>query len=130
MIGEATYSILAAASDVTDLVSTRIYPELAPENVTLPYVVFSVISTIPSDIKDGGSPIDRVNVQLDIYASTTVERDSIGEATRTALDRFSGTAGTVSVQSVRFDGQTTGTPADQLRIFWLSQDYVFRLPRT
>ena len=39
------YAVLVATADVTALCGTRLYPDEAPTNPTLPYVVFQRIST-------------------------------------------------------------------------------------
>ena len=49
------------------LVDKRIYPMIAPENTTTPYIVWQVISAQPQNTLDGTTHHEWVRVQIDIY---------------------------------------------------------------
>ena len=68
-VGAAIYSLLVNDSAVSALVGTRIYPELAEEGASAPYVVYSVVSNTPSDTKDG-TPIDEAQLEIFSVGST------------------------------------------------------------
>lgn len=129
MIGKAIYSILSNDAGVTALVGTKIYPDIIPLGTAYPATVYSVVSTTPTNVKDGASTLDATVVQVDIYSDDYSEAQSIASAIRTALDTYSGTVATVKVDSCRFAGESTGRFGEETLIFWISQDYNFRIKR-
>ena len=68
-VGKAIYNILSNTTAVTDIVTTKIYPEIAPQNETQPYIVYSVVSNSPSDTKDDNGNIDEA--QIEVYCFNT-----------------------------------------------------------
>ena len=56
--GSAIYTILTGDQSLVALVSSRIYPEAAPENVVSPFVVYSVQSVDPIRVKNSTSTIE------------------------------------------------------------------------
>ena len=57
-IGLAIYKILVSAADVTALVSTRIYPNVAKQTSAFPFIVYQTTGVDPNDTKDGVSTVD------------------------------------------------------------------------
>jgi hypothetical protein len=56
--------------ELKSLVGNRVYPLVAPQNVTLPFIIYTRISNTPQNVIEGGSTIDQVRIQVDTYAST------------------------------------------------------------
>jgi|LakMenEpi03Aug12_release.lakeMendotaPanAssembly.Ray.scaffolds.fasta_scaffold1438389_2 hypothetical protein len=129
MIGKAIYGKLSATTAVTAITSTRIYPDMATQDATYPFIVYSVADTAPTDIKDGVSPLDIVSVGLMIYADSYAVAIDLAEKVRTALDRMSGTYDGVNVQSCKFNGQSSGSMHLDKHIFIVEQEYQFRQNR-
>lgn len=91
MIREAVYTILSGDSNVTDEVSTRIYPMNAPQNPTFPFVIFE-ISQDPEYTKDGAAPLVYTDLDIYIYCKGSPRaNDTIADVLKTALDQYSGT---------------------------------------
>ena len=133
-VGQIIYGILSATSGVTSLVSTRIYPDMAPQNAAFPYIVFQKLSTQPTDTKEGVSPLDKILVQIDCYSGSYDTSHTIAAAIRTALDRYSGTINGHVVDKIIFSNDSSGSPQDVpttagSMIYWASQDYEIRLKR-
>jgi hypothetical protein len=133
-VGEIIYGILSATTGVTTLVSTRIYPDMAPQNATFPYIVFQKLSTTPTDTKEGVSPLDKMLVQIDCYSNNYDTAHTIAAAIRVALDRYTGTINGHKVDKIIFSNDSSGSPQDVptttgSMIFWASQDYEIRLKR-
>jgi hypothetical protein len=133
-VGQIIYGILSATTGVTSLVSTRIYPDMAPQNATFPYIVFQKLSTTPTDTKEGVSPLDKMLVQIDCYSNNYDTAHSIAAAIRVALDRYTGTINGHKVDKIIFSNDSSGSPQDVptttgSMIFWASQDYEIRLKR-
>lgn len=130
-VGLAIRNILSADSAVQTLVSGRLYPELAPEGVSMPYLVYSVVSNSPSDAKDG-TPIDEAQVELFSVASTYTAANDLADKVRAAMDRKSATVsvaeGDVVVQSCHYTNEVTEVSADR-KTYVSIQDYTIRIKR-
>ena len=71
-VGKAIYNILSNTTAVTDIVSTKIYPEIAPQNESQPYIVYSVVSNSPSNTKDDNGEIDEAAIEAVSYTHLTL----------------------------------------------------------
>lgn len=129
MIGKVIYDILSSDGTVSGEVSTRIYPDTVPQNASFPYITYSVINTLPTDDKDGGSQLDVVGVQVDIYSRDYSEAQTIATGCRAALDRYSGTNNSVKVDKIKFSNESSRNYQQDLGVFWVSQDYDIRVKR-
>lgn len=96
----ALYARLGAVSGVTDLVSTRIYPLVAPQNASLPLVVVNRIGEIHEHHTTAAAGIARASMQIDCWAATLDAAVAVGDAVRAALDGWSGTSASIVVRSV------------------------------
>lgn len=128
MIGQAIYSILNGTTAITDVV-TGIFPVVAKQGAAFPYIIHQQVTTLPTDQKDGGSPLDQVRYQIDTYAKTKASADGIAENIRTALDRYSGTAASVAIQSIKFLDQFDGAFEEELVVYRVTQEFQIRQHR-
>jgi hypothetical protein len=127
--GKVIYGILGATSAVTTLVSTRIYPHVAPQGTTMPYVIFSTVQVRPSDSKAVASKLDVYEVELVIYDKNYTSACSIAEAIRTALDQYTNqTVNTIVVQSITFDSGMDMYD-DTANVFIIQHNYNMRIAR-
>jgi len=126
MIGKALYGKLSATAAVTALVSTRIFPDMATQDATYPFIVYTNDATQPTDVKDSTSPLDVVTMSVMIYSNSYSQAQDIAAAVRTALDRMTGTVQGVNVQSCRFEGQNSAQMEFDKHVFVIEQSYVFR----
>ena len=90
----AIYSELSTTAEVIAVVGTRIYPQVAPLTVSYPFIVYSVINSIPEHHMGGASALTNVSMQLDVWAVTVAELLDIVEVLRNDLDGFRGDMGT------------------------------------
>jgi len=66
MIGKALYGKLSATAAVTALVSTRIFPDMATQDATYPFIVYTNDATQPTDVKDSAAAGRRYHERNDI----------------------------------------------------------------
>jgi hypothetical protein len=85
MIEQSLYSALTNDSTVSALVSTRIYPVIAPQSAALPMIVYQRVSTVPVTSIDGDSGLDSVRMQVSCWAKTYAETKSLAAAVRSAV---------------------------------------------
>lgn len=104
-VGLAIYSILSSDSDISDLVSTRIFPNVAPQTTAFPFIIYDVDGDTPTDTKDGVSELDVNSVMVSCYSETYTEACDLALSIRTALDRLpDSTYGTIKIQSSEYRG--------------------------
>lgn len=90
---ESIYAKLSTTSGVTALVSTRIYPDVIPQDIAMPAVAYQRITAVREMAHDGPSGLASVRVQFTIAAASYSSAKAIAAVIRTTLDGFSGTMG-------------------------------------
>ena len=131
-IGAETRTYLQTKSAVTDLVSTRMYPDALPENVTLPAAVLNVISTSShEDLNSGASTAASSRVQIDSYAATRSGSVALAEAIRKAAfqgvnevsfgSTYVGAVNCLEAARYAIDNPDDGSSLDR---YITSQDYM------
>lgn len=128
-LGKAIYDILSTDGTVSASVSTRIYPDTVPQQAAFPFIAYTLVSTAPTDIKDGVSPLDTISLQVDIYSQDYGVTQGLNDAVRTALDRYRGTNNGVVIDGIRFANTGAGRYDEELEVYWVSQDYDVRINR-
>lgn len=124
-VGTSIFQLLSNDAAVTAEVGSRIYPALAAQQPTLPFITYEGIQVTPADTKDGGSTLDEVRAEVVIYAATYGAAAALAEKVRTALDRQNATNEISSIQSIQFtDAQNE--LLDSPRRFLVVQDYKIR----
>ena len=82
----AIRTFLLSKSSITGIVGTRIYSFPAPQNATMPYIMISRTFETPGRNLVAPDERYRESWQIDAYASTDTEAESIKEAVRNELD--------------------------------------------
>ena len=98
--GSEIYGYLSGVSGVTNIVSTRIYPVRLPDAPTLEAIVYTVISAPRTEDLSGSSGLGTAIVQIDCWANTYSEANTLAEAVRQAMQGYSGTMGGTTVEGV------------------------------
>ena len=74
------FTILSGAATVTAIVSTRIYPLVAPYDATMPCVSYRLLGVDRYETQSGPSNLDKYTVRVSIYAATYDDLHSLMEA--------------------------------------------------
>ena len=102
-IGKAIYNILSTTTNISDLVGTRIFPNVAPQTTTFPFIIYDVNGVQPNDTKDGASTLDTNDVMISCYSETYSQASDLAQKIRVAMDRINeGTYGGEQIQSSQF----------------------------
>lgn len=96
---EALVTRLLAVAGLTALTATRIYWNLAPQNVAKPYVVLTRVTGIRDMKMSGPSGLVESRVQVDCYGATYASAKGVALQAETALSGYKGT-----VSTTIFDG--------------------------
>ena len=126
--GKAIYSILTSDSDVSAIIGTRVYPQIAAQGAAFPFVVYVLQDTSPSDTKSGVSTLDEVRYDIVVASETYAEASDLTNKIRTALDRYTGTVAGVVIDSIQFiDLDADNDPGTET--FVTSSEYIIRVKR-
>lgn len=92
-IESALFNHLTNKASITALISDRVYNQLGPEGAAYPFITFTVLSTDHTHSMGGAVGLVNVNMQIDIWAESQIDRVTVTEAIRNALDGFKGAMG-------------------------------------
>jgi len=123
---ESLAGYLLSATALSALVASRIYWVRAPQGVSKPYVLLTLIGS-PRDMKmSGPSGLRMSRVQIDCCGLTYTNTKGVARAVEVRLSGFRGTAGTTTFDGVFLDSERDGledgdTPDDLARV---SMDFL------
>ena len=95
-IEEALNIYLLATSSVTNIVSTRIYPNVIPQDAAMPALAYQRISASRDMAHDGPAGMAYPRFQLTCLATTYGGAKALCNALRVALDGYRGLMGGAS----------------------------------
>lgn len=124
---ESLVARLEAVSGVTDLVSTRIYPDKLPQSATLPAITYQRISTIRETAMGNDTGIARARFQVTSFAATYAALKGVTEAVRAALQRFRGASGGVTVDDCFLENELDlySGDEDEAGVYAVAQDFIW-----
>ena len=129
--GLAIYHILYNDSDVSSTVSDRIYPEIAPEGATIPYIVYSIVSNTPVETKEE-TVIDEATIELFTVSNKYKNLMTLADKVRSAMDRaqYTSTAAglEITVQSIIYTNEVTEVNQER-NTYVAIQDYTMRIKK-
>jgi hypothetical protein len=128
IVGKAIYYLLSNHSNLTDIVGTRIFPEVAEQDSANPFVIYTVVSNEPNDTHEGPSQLDVAQVDVVFYSTSYTQAIDMGEAAREVLDRVAGTYNGVHVQSCQYTSEVIDFE-DYSRSYVITQSYDVRIVR-
>ncbi len=107
LLEEVLFTKLSGTTTITNIVGKRIYPQLAPDKASKPYLVYNRISGPREQIMGGKSGVAYPRIQITCWASTYTAVKTLAEAVRMALEAVVNTAwGTVTILACIFEGDT------------------------
>jgi len=104
-IGVGIRTYLLTKSTITDIVGTRIYPAILPQNAELPAIVYDVIGGRPDDVLTGASGSFRANVDLDCISTNHITSNNLAEQVRLVVQGYFGAMGDEQVNAARLTGR-------------------------
>jgi hypothetical protein len=129
MIGKLIYSRLSTDGAILAYVGSKIYPDIVPQNVQYPFVVYTITNSIPVDYKDGQSNLEEISLQVDVYTQNYDDTQDLANLIRNRLDRFVGTVEGVEVQSIKYTASDSQVYNAELSVYWMSVDFLAKMKR-
>jgi len=118
---------LVGSTAVTSLVSTRIYPVLAPASAALPFVTWRRAGIQREQTLSVPMGVPRVSVDYAIYATTYEQARDVADAMRVVLDGYGGTADNTEVKQASLENESddfvTLAGADMPPVYQITQSY-------
>jgi len=99
-------SALVGTTAVTSLVSSRIYPVLAPASASLPFVTWRRSGIQREQTLGGPMGMPRVSVEYSIYGTTYEEARQVADAMRLVLDGYGGTSNNTEVKQTSLEDES------------------------
>jgi hypothetical protein len=120
-------SALVGSTSVTSIMSTRIYPILAPASAALPFAVWRRSGIQRNQSLSGPQGIPRVSVEYSIYATTYEQARDAADAFRRALDGYGGSLENTSIEHASLENEVddfvTLQGADMPPVYSVTQTY-------
>ena len=129
MIGKLIYSRLSTDGSITAYIGTKIYPDITPQNVQYPFVVYTITNSLPVDYKDGQSNLEEITLQEDVYTQSYDDTQDLANLIRNRLDRFTGTVEGVEVQTIKYVSSDSQVFNAELSVYWMSIDFMINMKR-
>jgi hypothetical protein len=129
MIGKLIYSRLSTDGSITDYVGTKIYPDITPQNVQYPFVVYTIVNSLPVDFKDGQSNLEEITLQIDVYTQSYDDTQDLANLIRNRLDRFTGIVEGIDVQTIKYMSSDSQLFNAELSVYWMSIDFMAKMKR-
>jgi hypothetical protein len=129
MIGKLIYNRLATEGSITAYIGTKIYPDITPQNVQYPFVVYTITNSLPVDFKDGQSNLEEITLQIDIYTQSYDDTQDLANLIRNRLDRFTGIVEGVEVQTIKYMSSDSQVFNAELSVYWMSIDFMAKMKR-
>ena len=94
-----------------------------------PFIVYTIINSTPVDFKDGQSNLEEITVQLDVYTNNYETTQTLSNAVRNRLDRFTGTLNSVNIQTIKYMSSDSQVYNADLNVYWMSIDFMAKMKR-
>lgn len=88
-IEQAIYSIVSGDADISAVVSTRIYPNVAPQSAALPYITYQKISAYHDQATTNSTGLANGVFQINCWSDDYDELKDLTEKVRLALQAYS-----------------------------------------
>lgn len=129
MIGKVIYGRLTTDAAVTGICGLNIFPDIAPQNVQYPFMVYTIVNSLPVDYKDGQSNLEEITLQIDVYTNNYETTQTLANTVRNRLDRFVGTVNNISVQTIKYINSDSQVYNADLNVYWMSMDFMAKMKR-
>jgi hypothetical protein len=129
MIGKLIYNRLSTEGAILAYVGSKIYPDIVPQNVQYPFVVYTIVNSLPVDFKDGQSNLEEITLQIDVYTQNYDDTQELSNLIRNRLDRFVGTVEGVEVQTIKYMSSDSQVFNAELSVYWMSIDFMVKMKR-
>ena len=106
MIASTVYPALSGHAPLTAIIGTRIYRDFAGDAPTAPYLVWSILATVPSQsVSRFSAYADRYSVSIVVFSTDRAQSDALVIAARNAMEAIGKLSS--GPQSLGYDSTTS-----------------------
>lgn len=100
-------ALLSGEATISAICSNRVYVNRAPQKATFPHVIITQMGSEENGTLDGASGQLRfLDFDIDCKAKSSVQAESLGNAVRTFIDDYTGTAGSYTIGAVLLNDES------------------------
>jgi len=96
---------LVTTTVVSSIVSSRIFPLLAPQSAALPFITYRRSGIRRQQTLGGPMGVPQVSVDFDVYAATYEGARDLADKVRLSLDGYGGTFDNAEVKQVSLENE-------------------------
>jgi len=104
-IGRSIRRILIYDDAVLAIIVARVYPVSAPQNATLPYIVYQIVGSETLYHADNEAGLQATRMQIDCYAETYDAAYDLADKVRLALSGYTGLISTILIRGIFLESQ-------------------------
>lgn len=86
MLENKIYSLLTGTTIITGIVGTRIYPVIAPQNVTFPFILYTRIAGGQINLLSGYSQLENPRIQIDAFSTGYSQTKTLADNIHTVMN--------------------------------------------
>lgn len=101
-IGKAIYNILSNNTNLTERVDTKIYPLVADNGTTFPFIVYKRLNVVPATSKDKFIYSELSTVQVVIASDNYNDSIEIAELVQSALQGQKGIFDGIKINNIEY----------------------------
>ena len=125
---KAMRSILINDTDVSALVSSRVYPQRRPTGTVLPAIVYQVVTQEISQALEGQSGIRRSRMGIEVLDDTYGDTKTLRNAVEVALIGYTGTVEGEIIRSTRLESTVdideVSNPGSEFGTYRIVMDFI------
>lgn len=99
--GKAIYELLSGNTDIAAKIGNKIFPLIATNNTTFPFIIYKRTNIIPAYTKDRFSANDTLMMDVVIASDKYNEAIELADLVRNTLEGKRGTFATIQVDDIR-----------------------------
>lgn len=94
-LGEVIYNLLQPVFDGT-AIGNNIFPDIATQSTTLPFIIYSQLGVDNLNTKQGGGNPRKYSVQIAVFADDSIKARTFAETVILTLNRYQGSVANVA----------------------------------
>lgn len=98
-------NLLLSDNSIRTSVSGRVFPNILPQGVVDPSIVFHRISGLGIGAMNGDTGLSRPRMQIDAWAKTHDQAASLADQVKEKISGFRGNVGSVMIQGIFYESE-------------------------
>ena len=105
MVGKVIYNLLTTSTELTALISNKVFPLISEDETIINYIVYERRSTQPTNTKLKRSTVDVISYDIMIFTDGLEIMNDIALGVRNALDQYKGVNSGLWIDNIVYTGE-------------------------